>query len=224
MKSILQIALIIVLTSAFFVPHISQAQENDNVVDESEVTENLKSRLKETINEVSTSSTPTSFIGYIGTVKDVVKSTIIIEDKAGKKNVVTGEETNFVRTPGNSEIKLENVRIDDSIIAIGSEMDDSGEISAKKIIVSENPFTPREKLTNLGTIKEINKYSFTLETKTSEELELFFTGKTVYKSSSSSLELDDLNVGDTILFTAGKDKDNDWSATVIMQLKAAPQE
>lgn len=188
---------------------------------EEEITENLKSRLRNTINAIEAEQNSPSLIGFVGTVKDIVKSTIVIEDKAGKKNIVTTDNTNIVRSPGNAEIKIDSVRIDDSIIAIGPSKEDNTEVFATRIIVSEKSFSPPEKLTGMGTITSIKRYSLVINTLKDPELEVFFTSKTIYKSPQSTLDLEDLNEGDQIIFTAGLDADDDWSASVIMRTKLA---
>lgn len=193
---------------------------------EDEVTENLKERLKTAVSGAQVNEiVPTGQLkGYVGTVTDIIQNTIILEDKSGKKSVRVGDDSTLLRTPGSAEIKLESVRIDDSIIAIGDPLgEEEDEIDGKRIIVSENAFTPPAKLSGLGTVKAVNRYSFDLDVPDSDEdLELFYTGKTTYKTQDSTLEFEDIGEGDEILFTAVKDKDGDWSATIVMQIKPAP--
>lgn len=204
----------LVLTLSLVLPAQIVAQED--------VTENLKNRLKETLEDSSinqVSSPP--LLGLVGTVKDIVKNTIVVEDKSGKKNVVVPDDATILRTPGSSAIEIENVRIGDSIIAMGGASDNEQEIIGKRIIVSENTLTPPEKLTGIGIIKDIKRYSLILDTDNDPELEVFFTNKTLYKSPLSTLQLKDLTLGDKILFTAGLDKDEDWSASVVMRMQEA---
>jgi len=57
-----------------------------------EVTDNLKKRLQESLELKETENTQKAR-AYIGTVKDVIKDTIIIEDKDGKKDIKLESDT-----------------------------------------------------------------------------------------------------------------------------------
>lgn len=185
-----------------------------------EVTENLKERLKSAMEDADinlvSGKTPRA---YFGQITDVIQDTIVLEDKSGKKNVSLSDDSTIIRTPGSKEIELDNIQIEDYLIAIGY-LKDEDDLTATRLIVSSSDLTPPEKLTGIATIKTINRYSFTLTDKDGEELELFFTSKTIYKNKSEVLEQTNLLEGDRILYTAGLDSDDDWSATVVMQLSS----
>jgi len=211
------------LTSLFLVISLVLAPL---VLADDQVTENLKERLKSAVSDVQVNQVEeaTNRKGYIGTVTDIIQNTIILEDKEGKKSIKIDDDSTIIRNPGNSKIELTSVQIDDSIIAIG-DLIEADELQGKRMIVSANSFSPPTKISGVGTISQLNRYSYSLTSKDSdEELELFFTNKTIYKSPSELLENTDLQEGDEILYTAIKDKDDDWSATIVMQLVPAPTE
>lgn len=187
-----------------------------------EVTENLRTRLKNSVaseQEINLIEEAARLRAYVGVVTDIVQDNIILEDKSGKKNVKILSDSTIIRSPGNKEIDLESVRIDDSIIAIGDPTAED-ELDGKRLIVSEDKLSPPEKLSGLATITAVNRYSFTLqEPDKSEPLELYFTNQTLYKSPSERLDQDDIIEGSTILYTAVTDKDGDWSATNILQIR-----
>ena len=192
----------------------------DNHTDSEEVQENLSERIKEYVSstEINEVAEPKLY-GCIGEVTDIIQNTIILKDKEGKKSIRINDDSTILRSPGSKEIDLESVRITDSIIAIGN-LTTEDEITGRRIIVSVNELTPPKKISGLATITSIDKYSFTLQVDDSEEpLELFFTKSTIYKSPTEILELTDLSVGDEILYNAGLDSDEDWSATIVMQIK-----
>jgi hypothetical protein len=224
MKYSLKISLFLLLSLALN-PFSILAQDASStpVPSIDEVTENLRERLRSSVSDpdaINQVESQLSLKGYVGTVTDIIQNTIVIEDKQGKKNVKVMDDSTILRTPGNSKIKLESVRINDSIIAIGDPVDDD-DMDGKRLIVSENELNPPNKLSGLARVEKLNRYSFTLkETATDTELELFFTGSTAYKSSTDRLERSDIEIGDTILFTAVKDKDDDWSATIVMQVNS----
>jgi len=211
-SSLKSIFLASLLALVLLAPASLQAQEDQ------EVTESIKNRLQETISSIDESEVSPLLRGFVGEVKDIVKDVIVIQDKTGKKSIVIGDDSSITRSPGSATIKLESVRIGDSILAIGKPLDNELELSALKVIVSENSFSPPEKLTSLGKVTDIGRYSFMIATPT-DTVEVFFTAKTVYKSPDSTIELEDIKVGDEVIFTAGRDKDGDWSATVIMQTR-----
>ncbi len=104
------------------------------------VTENLKKRLQATISGDDADLPLSSHRGLIGVIRDVIKDTIILDDKDGKKKVLVGDKTVLLRSPGNTAIKIDDVRIDDYIIAIGNPGADD-ELAGLRIIVSATPLT-----------------------------------------------------------------------------------
>jgi hypothetical protein len=183
-----------------------------------QVTENIKKRLQNSLSGTEETSTgAVTLRSYVGTIRDVIKETIVIEDKDGKKNVVVTDDTVILRSPGNAPIKIDDVRIDDSIIAIGDSQTPD-ELSGRRLIVSATPLAESTKLRGLGVISKLGKSTITLTT-ASETVELITNAKTIIKSTASTtLDVTDLSVGDTIIFTATQDED-DKTATGIMRIK-----
>lgn len=158
---------------------------------------------------------------YIGTIKDVIKDTLVVEDKDGKKHVTLTDTTTLLRSPGNATIKAEDVRIGDAIIAIGyPETED--ELRGARLIVSSTPFAAPAKTTGLGQITKIGKTSLEIETKDGN-LTLTLTSKTIYKTPTELIELADLDVGDRIIYTASTTA-NESSATIIMRIRTTSVE
>ena len=187
--------------------------------DVGEITENLKNRLKATVESVTETDQNDIPKAYVGVVKDIVKDTIVIEDKDGKINIKINDDSDILRSPGNTVIKLESVRIDDGIIALGYGSREES-VDGKRIIVSADPFTPPEKTSAISVIKEFAKNTIIL-VDGEKEIELATTSKTVFKNSDGVIDKADLNEGDTILFSALVDEDGDYTATVVLQTKKA---
>lgn len=184
----------------------------------SEVTENLKKRLQESldIKEVSPLSAARA---YVGVVKDMIKDTIIIEDKDGKKDIKLQDDTSIFRSPGNAAIKPENIRIDDYIIAIGfPEGNDT--LNGRRLVVSTDPIKSPAKSSGLGIIEKLGKTTLTMLVDGQEQI-LSLTGKTIYKSAAGSIEPTDLAVGDTFIYTATINVNDELTATVIMRILSA---
>lgn len=180
-----------------------------------EVTENLKKRLQDSIDE-PVATPPSTIISYVGIVKDIIKDTIIIEDKDGKRDIKLKDDTKILRTPGNAAIKPENIRIDDYMIAIGYLGDDEN-LNGRRLIVSTAPIKPPTKTSDLGTIAKITKSSLII-TVAGEEQVLDITAKTIYKSSAGTIEYSDLAVDDTIIFTATINEEDERTATHVMRI------
>lgn len=158
---------------------------------------------------------------YIGIVKDVIKDTVIIEDKSGKKDIKLTADTTILRTPGNKEIKSDSIRIDDYIIAIGypGEVD---VLTGRRLIVSTNPIKAPAKNSDIGTISKITKTGLILKIGDKDET-IFTNTKTIYKSTSESIEATDLKIGDTVIFTATVDDNKERTATILMRTKTSLQ-
>ncbi len=203
--------LIILSTALFIIPFslfIAHAVRAD------EATDNLKKRLQESLS--SPLPTPTSLSrAYIGVVKDMIKDTVIMQDKDGKKDLKLESDTTILRSPGNVIIKPENIRIDDYIIAIGYPVG-ADVLTARRLILSVDPIKPPAKVSGLGIIRKLSKTSITIDDK-----ELTLTSKTISKSAVGSIELTDLSEGDTLIYTATVAKSGDLTATVIMRIQTA---
>lgn len=189
-----------------------------------QVTENLKSRLKESINVIESATAVTS-VGYIGRVRDIIKNTLVIEDKSGERNIVVGPETTLLRSPGNTSIKLDNVKIDDAIIAIGIPEPEASDLQATRIIVSDTAFDPPRKVSGVGTVKSFAKNTLTLTGADGTEVVIKTNTKTVYKTPQETLDSPATEPGTEIVYTALVDSKDPrlLTATVIMQISAAAQ-
>lgn len=180
-----------------------------------EVTENLKKRLQDSLEEPE--STPLSqALAYVGVVKDMIKDTVIIEDKDGKRDVKLTDDTNILRAPGNAAIKPESIRIGDYIIAIGYP-GESENLNGRRLIVSADPLKVPAKTSDMGTITKLSKTSLTLSVR-GEDREVAITAKTIYKSPSGTIEYTDLAEGDTVIYTAKIADNDELTATQVMRI------
>ena len=178
------------------------------------VNENVKKRLQDSLK--TKEATPLSRAkGFIGIVKDVIKDTEVIQDKDGKKDIKLDDDTFILRTPGNITIKIDNIRIDDYIIAIGYP-DETDILAGRRLILSVDPIKPPAKVSGLGIIRKLSKTSITIDDK-----ELTLTSKTISKSAVGSIELTDLSEGDTLIYTATTDIKDNLTATILMRVLSA---
>lgn len=182
------------------------------------IMENLKKYVEKSGDEKDTTPTSTAR-AFIGVVKDVIKDTVIIEDKDGKKDIKLSDNTTIIRSPGNTTIKPENIRIDDYIIAIGYPESDTT-LTGRRLIVSIDPIKPPSKTSEIGTISKIGKTTLTMKLSDKDQV-ISLNTKTIYKSAAGTFELTDLSVGDTLIYTAIIDSNENQTATVIMRTSTA---
>lgn len=189
------------------------------VSDENIVTENLKKRLQESLQTESTDSPTTLLRAYVGIIKDFVGNTLVLESKDGKRDVKLTDDTSIIRSPGNTPIQPESINIGDSAIAIGY-LGDDDVLSGRRLIVSSTPIKEPAKLTAMGIIKKLDKSALTL-TIDKEDQKLLLTAKTILKSPVGPIELTDLEIGDTLIYTSTV-LDTSQTATILMRIKTAP--
>ncbi|GAB4026992.1 MAG: hypothetical protein Fur0011_3980 [Candidatus Microgenomates bacterium] len=193
------------------------ASPSSSPISQEQITENLKKRLQETIGE-TTQAEKINYKSFVGIIRDVIKDTLIIEDKDGKKKVVIKTDTSIVRSPGNKTIPVDSIRIEDNIISIGT-FKESDELEAVRIIVSADPLTTTSKVSSLARITKISKNTITTTSIDSGSTKILnLNTKTTLKSSlGESLEITDLNVGDSIIYTATLSTDT-ITATSLMRI------
>ncbi|MBP9702615.1 hypothetical protein KBD69_02920 [Candidatus Woesebacteria bacterium] len=189
------------------------------------VTENIKKRLQESLSG-DAEAQDVNYKSFVGVIRDVIKDTLVIEDKDGKKKIVIKDDASIVRSPGNKTIPVDSIRIDDYIISIGT-LKESDELEAVRIIVSADPLTATSKTSALARITKISKNAITTSSVATGETKVInLTTKTALKSSlGESMEATDLSVGDSIIYTATLSKDV-LTVTSLMRIgfADAPQE
>lgn len=181
------------------------------------VTENIKKRLQESLSGEAQPEN-INYKSFVGVIRDVIKDTLIIEDKDGKKKIVIKSDASIVRSPGNKTIPVDSIRIDDNIISIGT-LKESDELEAVRIIVSADPLSTTSKTSSLARINKIAKNVVTTSSVSSGETKVInLTSKTSLKSSlGESIEATDLSVGDSIIYTATLANDT-LTATSLMRI------
>lgn len=222
-KNILLLALAII----FLVPnYVIQAQEPEESPDnDNQVTENLKKRLQETLqdtdqNIVETFELPTTPRAFVGTVEDIIQDTISSSTKDGLRYITTDEDTTIIRSPGNKVIDSEDVQIEDFIIAMGY-LETTEKLRAKRIIVSASLSSGLSKTTGRGIIQALDNDAISLTTiDSADQVEIILDSSTLIKSKDEIIDIDDLAISDAIIYTADID-DGELTATIIMLTKSS---
>lgn len=181
-----------------------------------EVTANLKERLQNSLQNLNGSTASPSATSYVGIVTDVVGGTVVISDKDGKKDIKLADNATILRTPGNAVIKPEDIRIDDSMIALGYSAGPNV-LTGKRIIVNTIPFPAFKKISALGIIKNLTKSILTLTIGDQTQV-VGLTGKTIFKTPAGLLDAPSLSPGDTVIYTAVLDDSGAQTASVVMRI------
>jgi hypothetical protein len=72
----------------------------------------------------------------------------------------------------------------------------------------------------MGTITKLGKASLTLMVRGEEQI-VDTTAKTFYKSPTGTIDYTDLSEGDTVIYTATVDADDELTATHVMRILSA---
>jgi len=208
MNKIAFIALLLIITPLF--SRLAVAQTED------EVTTNLKKRLQESLQTESSPSPTIQLRAYIGIIKDLIGNNLVINSKDGKQDIRIDDDTTILRAPGNTIIKPDSINIGDSIIAIGYPSDEDT-LTGRRLIVSATPIESPAKVTAMGVIKKMDKTSLTLSINDSDQ-KILVNSKTIFKSPAGPIELADLELGDTLIYTATL-TDSTQTATILMRVK-----
>ncbi len=207
------------LTAAAASPTPSPTATPTPSATDAEATENIKKRLQETISDTSLELLPLNkYKSFVGIIRDVIKDTLILEDKDGKKSIKIASGSAIIRSPGNASIKADSIRIDDYAIAIGTLMEDD-ELEGVRLIVSTNPLSASNKQVNLVKITKIASSTLTVVPVSSGESKtITLTTKSSLKTAlGESLDSKDLAVGDSILYTANLEKEK-ATVTTLMRI------
>ncbi len=83
--------------------------------------------------------------------------------------------------------------------------------------MSATPIESPAKVTAMGVIKKMDKTSLTLSINDSDQ-KILVNSKTIFKSPAGPIELADLELGDTLIYTATL-TDSTQTATILMRVK-----
>lgn len=208
------ITIILALYTLSFTTGNLVAQEN---IDSDEViTENLKQRLQDSLesarqNLITPSNPPTA---YVGTVLDIVQESAEVQTKDGIRYAKMSDKTTIIRRPGNIAIDLDDIRINDFIIAMGYQDNDTS-INSKRVIVSQTIEPQLQKTSGSGTITQLTILEVTIEAQNGSLTTISITNSTIIKSTTDILNLENLEIGQVVVYTADIDE-GELEATIIM--------
>lgn len=216
------LALIIVLRPQSLLLAVANDATESTQSDDT-ITDNIKKRLQDSLESATQNvitekeqELPTDPRAFVGTVQDIIQDSISIATKDGIRYTIPDDDATILRSPGNSQIKAENIQINDFIIAMGY-LQTFDKLGAKRIIVSNTITSSLNKTTGRAIIESKTSNSLTLNNNSNDSpLLLTINSKTIIKDKNGVIELEEVTTGSTIIYTATTDKSDNPTATIIM--------
>lgn len=176
-------------------------------------TEKIKERLEKTAKEdletvkgeLEKKATAPRKKAYIGTVKTIDSSGIVLEYRSQTYHITFIDSTEFVKSSGQAKLSLEGINPDDFIIAMGFVSPDSESLSAHRILLIASPKPPASRQLIIGKIKEIDGTKVSVDGKT-----LTITSKTNLKIKGiEDPTIEDLELEDNLFAIVTLDSNGD---------------
>jgi hypothetical protein len=185
-----------------------------------EISPEIKEKVQERIESIQESASRKA--AYSGTITDVSNSTLTIKSEKGERKIKTDEETNFLGAKGQT-IKLEDLEIDDFIIALGYLESDSYLLGKRISVLAEEPQPVEPKEAVYGEVADISKEEevislSSLKDETTYEIDV--TSKTTIEKKvgekTEEIKFGEIEIGDRLAAVGTKENGNGTiSASVI---------
>ena len=190
----------------------------------SATTSSLKERIEKVVEEKETQNGSVagqvdySTRAIVGLVERVSESAITIQSLSGSVIVPITEDVEL--TDGKKAIKIGEVEIENSIIAMGLQAGES--FTPIKIIVSTDQILPRPQVVTIGAVKEVSASSLSVESRIEGSLLEFSINKNteIIDSDDDETTIQEL-FEDVQVVVAGYSQGEDDSQKIIAQIVKA---
>lgn len=205
------------------------AQTPSPAEEEEEISPEIKEKVQERIEAIQ--ETGSRKAGYFGTLSDVSNSTLTIESEKGERKIRTDEDTDLIGKKGQM-IDLEDLEIEDFIIALGY-IETDGLLLAKRVSILEEepePAEPREavygEVADISSVEEVISLAHP-KGETTYEIEI--TSKTTIEKKSGEkteeIDFDEIEIGDRLAAVGVKKNENGTiTASVIYLIPSQAEE
>lgn len=204
------ITIIILLTIS--IP-LAFAQEQDNATDSAELDQIVQEKIKERVQQVKGTANKDSIYFRSGTVQQITNENIELIKDGDIANVEIASDAAIYRfTPGigRSEITLDQIEIDEYLIAMGYQSISAENLLAKRIVISPEPTLPTKRNLLTGTVAEIDESTITVSTANEEKEIKYDSNNTELKIKDiEDPSLDNIVVEDDIAVVYSVDEDNE---------------
>lgn len=193
------------------------AEENDASTAGQQIREAVQEKVKSHLDSGSSRN-----VGIVGRINLITENSIeVISDSREKLTVTTSEETNYVKSASGGSIDRKDLELNSYVLILGKEMP-GADVSVEVVqLIEEQNLPLRETLS--GTIREIKRNSFILETINRERTVNFFN-TTDFRQRKTQFEMieikyADLNEGDKVIAGGEKDaKSEQLDAFLVLKL------
>jgi hypothetical protein len=224
------VVLIFTFCTLNLVPKVlSQSPSPEPTEEEDEISPEIKEKVQERIEAIK--ETESRKAAYFGTLIDVSNSTLTINSNKGERKIKTDEETDFLDEEGQA-IELDDLEIDDFIIALGY-LESDGYLLGRRISVlaeEPEPAEPREavygEVADISSVEEIISLS-QLKGEMTYEIEVTSKTKIEEKVDEKTEEIDfeDIEIGDRLAAVGTKENGNGTiTASVIYLIPSQTEE
>lgn len=142
-----------IITHHTFAQEAEESAEATESVEADEKVKQIREAVQEKIKSYATGN-PSAFVG---TIKDLVNSSLTIETKNGLKQASTSAETTIIRlvAKAKKEIEFADLELQETVIALGY-LGENGALNVKRLIATKVE-PPKEREIILGKVSEIEK-------------------------------------------------------------------
>lgn len=225
--------LILSLLLPFILINSSFAQESSpSAILEEQVKEKIQERLEQVANQDLEKIKGViekkmgKIYAYSGLIKEVKDAALKIETSFGSKEVKVASQAAILKvSPGKakSEVKLEDLEVDDFVIAIGP-MDSNQVITGKRLIITDTAPASQKRKLLFGKVTEIDGQKITF--KNSQQQSITVDSKTKLKINGLEKPVvEDIQIGDLIrvIVTLDKsDKIDEIKVVMVIPGEASP--
>ena len=170
------------------------------IITEEQVKEKIQERLEQGVKANKT-------YAYSGLIKEVKDAALKIETSFGSKEVKVASQAAILKVSpdkAKSEVKLEDLEVDDFVIAIGP-MDSNQVITGKRLIITDTAPASQKRKLLFGKVTEIDGQKITF--KNSQQQSITVDSKTKLKINGLEKPVvEDIQIGDLIRVIVTLDK------------------
>lgn len=150
---------------------------------------------------------------YVGTLKTIADSTLILETKNGVKQAKVSTEAAILRLDEKvkKEVKFEDLVIGELTIAMGY-LGENEVLEAKRILVSETPPEEDKREALLGIVEEVDLKKKTILVKPLKK-ESVWTLKITKKTEIAKKEFEEIEPGDRLVAAGAPEEEENLLAT-----------
>jgi hypothetical protein len=221
---------IVILMFAFCILNLApRVLSQSPTPEEEEISPEIKEKVQERIEAIQESTNRKA--GFFGTIADVSNSTLTIESEKGERKIKTDEETDFLGAKGQA-IELDDLEIEDFIIALGY-LESDGYLLGKRIsVLAEEPEPVEPKEAAYGEVADISQEEEVISLSSLKDdatYEIDVTSKTTIETKVGEkikeIDFDEIEIGDRLAAVGTKENGNGTiSASVIYLIPSQTEE